>query len=66
MPRKIRELKRDLRQAGFMMRAGKGNHSVWRHPEYDRNVAISGNDGTDAPAYLEREVQTAISAVRRK
>ncbi len=61
MPRKIRELKAMLRNAGFFMRPGKGSHSVWSHPNMaDRNVVMSGGDGDDAKPYQERMVQKAI------
>jgi predicted RNA binding protein YcfA (HicA-like mRNA interferase family) len=61
MAKKIRELKAMLRKAGFSSRPGKGNHSVWSHPRLSgRNVTVSGNDGNDAPEYLEKKVRHAI------
>ncbi len=32
MPKKIRELKSLLQQAGFTYRPGKGSHTNWFHP----------------------------------
>ena len=32
MPKKIRELKSLLLQAGFTYRLGKGSHTNWYHP----------------------------------
>ena len=32
MPRKLRELRADLRRAGFHNRGGKGDHQNWEHP----------------------------------
>ena len=60
MPRKIRELKRDLRKAGFSSRPGKGSHTVWDHPRLTYPVTISGNDGKDAKDYQEKEVKRAL------
>lgn len=57
MPRKVRELKRDLRRAGFAWRPGRGSHQVWYHrllPE--DNWPLSGHDGDDARPYQERKV----------
>ncbi len=57
MPRKIRELKADLRQAGFeeLRRRGKGNHSYWEHPAVPAaRVNLAGTDGGDAQHYQER------------
>jgi predicted RNA binding protein YcfA (HicA-like mRNA interferase family) len=36
MPRKIRELVKDLRDAGFdlIASAGKGSHRKFKHPKY--------------------------------
>jgi hypothetical protein len=56
MPRKIRQLKADLRKAGFYERTdlGKGSHTRWFHsasPEI--TVTLSGADGDDAKDYQE-------------
>ena len=59
MPRKIRELIRDLERAGFMNRGGKGSHRNFEHAKGLR-VTISGNLGDDAKSYQEREVQKNI------
>jgi predicted RNA binding protein YcfA (HicA-like mRNA interferase family) len=57
MPRKIRQLKSDLRKAGFVERTerGKGSHAVWEHPMHPSVfVTLSGKDGADAQAYQEK------------
>jgi predicted RNA binding protein YcfA (HicA-like mRNA interferase family) len=58
MPRKIRELIRDLEKAGFVNRGGKG-HRNFEHPRGLR-VTLSGKPGSDAKPYQEREVKQAI------
>lgn len=60
MPRKLRELKRDLRKAGFTFRPGKGDHTVWDHPGLERSIVLSGNDGDDAKPYQDRAVRNAL------
>jgi predicted RNA binding protein YcfA (HicA-like mRNA interferase family) len=35
MPKKIREVKKILKEAGFLMREGKGSHSNWKHPQLE-------------------------------
>jgi predicted RNA binding protein YcfA (HicA-like mRNA interferase family) len=66
MPRKIRQLKADLRRAGFVLDAnrGKGSHAFWIHRESDVKVTLSGHDGDDAKVYQEKEVRSAIAAVK--
>lgn len=65
MPRKIRELKADLRRAGFGMRPGKGSHTRWFHPRLPHErVTLAGADGADAKPYQEQEVSDAIARVR--
>lgn len=59
MPRKIRELIRDLESAGFESRAGKGSHRNFQHPAGVR-VTVSGKPGEDAKPYQERDVRKAI------
>lgn len=60
MPRKIRELIRDLEQAGFVDRGGKGGHRNFVHPKVSRPVTISGNPGDDARKYQEAAIKRAI------
>jgi predicted RNA binding protein YcfA (HicA-like mRNA interferase family) len=60
MPRKIRELIRDLERAGFSNRGGNGSHRNFVHPNVANPVTVSGNSGDDAKSYQERAVQRAI------
>jgi predicted RNA binding protein YcfA (HicA-like mRNA interferase family) len=62
VPKKIRELKAMLSRAGFAQIAGggKGSHSRWKHPNVVRTIVLSGNDGSDAKPYQERDFQRAI------
>jgi len=60
MPRKIRELIRDLERAGFANRGGKGSHRNFVHPNVVRSVTLAGKDGDDAKQYEERAVKRAI------
>ncbi len=66
MPRKIRELKADLRRAGFTELRGraKGSHTFWTHPAGPVNATISGANGDDAQPYQERHVAEVLAAVR--
>ncbi len=59
MPRKIRELIRDLERANFANRGGEGSHRNYEHSTGAR-VTISGQLGDDAKPYQEREVKDAI------
>jgi predicted RNA binding protein YcfA (HicA-like mRNA interferase family) len=51
---------RDLENAGFVDRGGKGNHRNFVHPKVVLPVTISGKPGADAKHYQERAVQAAI------
>ena len=64
MPRKIRELIRDLERAGFVNRGGKGSHRNYLHPRGVR-ITVSGSAGDDAKRYQERDVETAVEEVLR-
>ena len=69
VPRKIRQLKADLREAGFLAQArrGKGSHDLWTHPDFPAaRVLLSGEDGEDAKPYQERDVREAIALVRTR
>ena len=65
MPRKVRDLVRDLRSAGFENRGGKGSHRNFVHADVQKPVTLSGADGDDAKHYQERAVRLAIEESRR-
>jgi predicted RNA binding protein YcfA (HicA-like mRNA interferase family) len=67
LPRKIRDLLRDLRGAGFkeISGAGKGSHRKLVHPKFPGAVTVSGKLGDDVKHYQEREVTIAIEAVTK-
>ena len=62
MPKKIRELIRDLTKAGFVNRGGKGSHRHFSHPRGTK-ITLSGNASHDAKRYQERDVAKAIGEV---
>ena len=65
MPRKVRELVKDLNNAGFELiaGAGKGSHRKFVHDAYSGVVTLSGRDGDDAKKYQEKQVKQAIEEV---
>jgi predicted RNA binding protein YcfA (HicA-like mRNA interferase family) len=65
MPRKIRELIRDLEHAGFVNRGGKGSHRKFSHPSVEKSVVLAGKEGDDAKSYQERDVKRAIEESKR-
>jgi predicted RNA binding protein YcfA (HicA-like mRNA interferase family) len=65
MPRKIRELIRELENAGFINRGGKGDHRNFVHPNVRKPITISGKEGDDAKHYQEKAVRLAIEEVRK-
>ena len=66
MPRKLRELMADLKKAGFVaVDGGKGSHRKFRHPRFAGAVILSGNEGSDAHNYQEKQVRNAIRATEQ-
>lgn len=65
MPRKIKQLIKDLEQAGFITRSGKGSHRNFVHPNLSKPITISGKPGDDAKHYQEKEVKKAIEEARK-
>ena len=59
MPKKIRQLIKDLENAGFIIRGGKGSHRNFLH---DKGVVvtISGKLGDYAKPYQEKIVRQKI------
>ena len=66
MPQKVRQLKASLTKAGFVIRSGKGSHTVWHHPLLRISVTISGKDGDDAEKYQVKEVQNALKRLKER
>jgi predicted RNA binding protein YcfA (HicA-like mRNA interferase family) len=65
MPRKLRELRADLRAGGFRIDHQTGSHQVWRHVNNPQiTVNLAGNDGKDAKIYQKTEVRDALLRVR--
>ncbi|HEX6797676.1 MAG TPA: type II toxin-antitoxin system HicA family toxin [Ktedonobacterales bacterium] len=66
MPRKIRQLRAELAQHGFVQERGrgKGSHTYWTHPLLPHPVVLSGHDGDDADHYQERAVRNALHDLR--
>ena len=62
MPPKIRELIKQLENAGFVDRGGKGGHRNFRHAK-GINIAISGKTASDAKPYQVIETNRAIRLV---
>ena len=61
MPRKIRDLIADLRNAGFALDRQKGSHRQFKHPSFQGVVTLSGGEGDDAKSYQERQIAKAIA-----
>ena len=66
MPRKIRQLKADLRKAGAYQVTQEGSHTKWRHPLLSgRSVVLSGHDGDDAKPYQEKAVREMLQQIEQ-
>ena len=65
MPRKIRQLKAELRKAGCRMRPGKGSHTVWGHSLVPDSITLAGSDGDDAKSYQEQQVRDLLEKARK-
>ena len=64
MPRKIRQLKADLRKAGAHLVHERGDHEKWKHDLVpDLFVELAGSDGDDAKAYQERQVRALLRRI---
>ncbi len=61
MPRKVKQLIKDLRKAGFQqVKGGKGSHRKYTHDDVVGFALISGREGDDAKPYQEKHVSGKI------
>ena len=66
MPRKIRELIKNLKAAGFEeIAGGKGSHRKYSHPKYAGAVTVSGKSGDDAKIYQEKQIGQASESLKK-
>ena len=66
VPKKIRNLIKMLKDAGFVeiRGGGKGAHRKFTHQSFPGAVTISGNSGDDAKAYQSNQVKHAIERIK--
>jgi len=60
MPRKIRQLIKDLKKAGWEIDHISGSHRIFKHQKVGGHVSLAGKDGDDARPYEEKNVREAI------
>ena len=64
MPRKIRQLKADLKKAGAYQITQEGSHTKWKHPLISSlSIVLSGHDGDDAKPYQEKAVREMLQKI---
>lgn len=66
MPRKIRQLKADLRKAGAVLQRQQGtSHALWIHPLLpgDSMLLSFHSDGEDAKPYQEKDLRTFLAQI---
>jgi predicted RNA binding protein YcfA (HicA-like mRNA interferase family) len=66
VPRKIRELKSQIKREGFVYlpKRGKGSHERWQHPLLRKTLTVPGKDGDDVPFYLEKQLAKLLTALK--
>lgn len=65
MPYKIKDLIKQLEDAGFINRGGKGSHRNFVHPHVSKIITISGKENDDAKRYQEKAVKMAIKEAEK-
>lgn len=67
MPRKIRDLKTQIRREGFVYlpKRGKGSHERWKHPLLQKTLTVPGKNGDDVPLYLEKQLAQLLNDLKK-
>ena len=65
MPRKVRQLIKDLEKAGFKFEPGKGSHRKYRHPLTTDVIVVSGQLGDDCLRYQEEDLRKALATLKK-
>ena len=65
VPRKIRDLLKDYRKAGFtIVKGGKGDHRKLRHDKISGAFIVDGKTGDDCKPYQEKDLNKALSGIK--
>ena len=66
VPKKVRELMKELQAVGFRQipGGGKGSHRKFVHERFAGAVTLSGAEGADAKVYQEKQTKRAIEEVQ--
>lgn len=66
MPRKLREVRAQLRREGLIIDRQTGSHQTWIHPDAPGpRVTLAGKDGADVRPYLEQQVRNTLREIGR-
>jgi predicted RNA binding protein YcfA (HicA-like mRNA interferase family) len=49
MPKKYKELRRALLDAGWLVIRQRGSHEIWAHPDRDQRLVVAGKDSDTVP-----------------
>lgn len=64
MPRKVHELRAELRKEGVTTSRQAGSHETWDTKMPGIAIHLAGHGGVDAKDYQEKQVRESIRAVR--
>ena len=57
MAKKFREVRKALRQAGWILVRTKGDHEQWQSPDGRTVVTVAGQDNKDVPVGTLRSIR---------
>ena len=60
MPRKVRQVRTDLRRKGFIIINQEDSHEKWGHWLIPTTITVAGKDGDDVPPYLEKQLRIIL------
>jgi predicted RNA binding protein YcfA (HicA-like mRNA interferase family) len=49
MPKKYKEVRRALLDAGWHVIRQRGSHEIWAHPDRDQRLVVAGKDSDTVP-----------------
>jgi predicted RNA binding protein YcfA (HicA-like mRNA interferase family) len=61
---KYREVRRRLREDGFVVVAMRGSHQQWAHPFRPGKVTVAGSDNDEIPRKIEHSIFRQAGWVR--
>jgi len=59
VPKKYRDVRKALADAGWSLVRQRGSHEIWAHPDHESRIVVAGKDGDTVPVGTPSSIRRA-------